>query len=162
MVDVQATLNSLVDTAQQTLNDVLEAVISTFWNTISSALSPLSPSGRIGLVLGFGALILVGIQSQRKGHEGRVEHATIFIGFLSLLLIIIDFLPQTVRNSLLAFVTIGALVVAYNMKSYFAGDTESTKWYDTYRLLFGSLTLATIVLALVLEYIVGLNLPVLP
>jgi hypothetical protein len=48
------------------------------------------------------------------------------------------------------------------MKSYLAGDAESTDWYDTYRRAFGSLTLAAILLILTLEYVVGVNLPLLP
>lgn len=153
---------ALVDTAQSLLTDLWNSILDTVWSVISSALSPLSFLGEIGLLLGLGALTLIGIQSYRQGYEGRISQPASLMGFGSALLVIADFLPPQVLKSVFAFIAVGAVVGVYNLKSYFAGDTESTEWYDLYQRLFGSLTLAIILLMLIFEYVVGVNLPLLP
>lgn len=154
--------DGLVDAGQSLLKGLWNTIVDSIWGVVSPALAPLSFLGKIGLLLGFTALTLVGIQSYRQGYEGRVSQPTALMGFASTLLIIADYLPPQVLKSVIAFIAIGSLVGLYNLKSYFASDTESTDWYDTYRRFFGSLTLAAILLVLVLEYVVGVNLPLLP
>jgi uncharacterized membrane protein YccC len=155
-------INNLISSGQSFIKSILDMLVNGFWSIVSSALSPLSSTGKIGIVLGIVTLTLIGIQSSRQGYEGRVTQATAFIGFVSTVLVFADFIPPRVVKSLVVFVIIGGIVSAYNLKSYFAGDTESADWYDAYKRLFGSLTLAAILLVLVLQYVVGVNLPLLP
>lgn len=162
MTGLPVSPDGLVDAGQSLLEGVWNTLLDIFWNAISPALSPLSFLGKIGLLLGIGALALIGFQSYRQGYEGRVTQATAVMGFASTLLVIADFLPPRVLKGTIAFVGIAGLVGVYNLKSYVAGDTESTDWYDTYQRLFGSLTLAAILLVLTLEYVVGVDLPILP
>ncbi|MFC7202486.1 hypothetical protein ACFQJC_03095 [Haloferax namakaokahaiae] len=162
MTGFPTTPESLVNILRSFLIDVWNWALDVIWESISFALSPLSLFGKIGLLLGIGALLLVGIQASRQGYEGRVSQAVALMGFASVLLIIVDFLPSEVLRWLMGFVVLGIIVGAYNLKSYFAGDTESTEWYDTYRRLFGSLTLALILIILALQYVVGIDLPLLP
>jgi hypothetical protein len=84
------------------------------------------------------------------------------IGFASTFLVIADSIPPRVLKGTVAFIAVAGVVGVYNMKNYVTGDTESTDWYDTYRRLFGSLTLTVILLILTLEHVVGVNLPLLP
>jgi len=162
MTSFLASPESIVDAIQSVLSDIWEAILATIWSVVSSALSPLSFLGKIGLLLGLGALTLIGIQSYRQGYEGRVSQPASLMGFGSAFLVIADFLPPKVLQGVLAFIGLGVVVSLYNLKSYFVGDTESTEWYEFYQRLFGSLTLAILLLVLALEYIVGVNLPLLP
>lgn len=162
MVSFPTSPEELIDIAQSLVSDLWNAILDSIWSTVSSALSPLSLLGKIGLLLGLGALTLIGIQSYRQGYEGRISQPASLMGFGSALLVIADFLPPEVLQGVLAFVGIGVIVSVYNLKSYFAGNTESSEWYDFYRRLFGSLTLAILLFVLVLKYVVGVNLPLLP
>ncbi|WP_424017353.1 hypothetical protein ACOZ4N_15945 [Halorientalis pallida] len=154
--------DGLVNAGQSLLENIWNTVLDTIWSVVSPALSPLSQLGKIGLLLGIGALALIGFQSYRQGYEGRVTQATAVMGFASTFLVIADFIPPRVLKGTVAFIAVAGVVGVYNMKSYVAGDTESTDWYDTYQRLFGSLTLAAILLVLTLEYVVGVDLPILP
>ena len=162
MKAIQPYLDGIIEGAQSALDGLIDTIISTFWNTISPALSPLSSTEKLTLLLGITGLVIAGIQAYRQGYESRPAQPVALIAFVSVILVISSYLPSTVLKGVLAFVALAGVASAYNLTSYFAGRTEPSEWYDFYRLLFGSLTLAGILLILVLEYVVGLNLPLLP
>lgn len=162
LMGIPTALGKILDTARDSVISVLESIIRSGQELLWSALSPLSPGGKLGVILGIGALALGALKAYRQGYEGRVGQPMALLGFASVLLIILDFLPPTVVQVVLVFGAIAAVGSVINLSSYFRQETESTEWYDLNRWGIGSIPFLVILLLLILEYIVGIDLPLLP
>lgn len=162
LMGISTVLDKILDTVRDSVISILESGIRSGQELVWSALSPLSPGGKFGVILGIGALTLGALKAYRQGYEGRVGQPMALLGFASVLLIILDFLPPAVVQLVLVFGAIAAVGSVINLSSYFRQETESTEWYDLNRWGIGSIPLLVILLLLILAYIVGVDLPLLP
>ncbi len=161
-MSVPTSVNEVVELARGLLYSLIRSIITAVMDQISAALQPLSFAGKMGVLIGVVTLSLGGIKAYRQGYEGRMGQPLALGGFVSGILVIYDFLPPLVGEAVVVFVGVAGMASVVNLSSYFAGATESSEWYQMNRWVWGSIPLAILLLLLVLEYVVGVDLPLLP